>query len=112
MHYSGSTSGPPPEGYSSVTVGKSEEKVYFVDFSEDYKRCLRLARERMEDEEQLTVFEQKEMEWVETLRKNRSKPLGEKLRQLKVSTYTVGENQPEISHFQFSIFTIHFSFCN
>ena len=87
MHYSGSTSGPPPEGYSSVTVGKSEEKVYFVDFSEDYKRCLRLARERMEDEEQLTVFEQKEMEWVETLRKNRSKPLGEKLRQLKVSTY-------------------------
>ena len=104
MHYSGSTSGPPPEGYSSVTVGKSEEKVYFVDFSEDYKRCLRLARERMEDEEQLTVFEQKEMEWVETLRKNRSKPLGEKLRQLKVSTYTVGENQPKISHFQSSLF--------
>ena len=108
MHYSGSTSGPPPEGYSSVTVGKSEEKVYFVDFSEDYKRCLRLARERMEDEEQLTVFEQKEMEWVETLRKNRSKPLGEKLRQLKVSTYTVGENQLEISHFQFSLFIFLF----
>ena len=108
MHYSRSTSGPPPEGYSSVTVGKSEEKVYFVDFSEDYKRCLRLARERMEDEEQLTVFEQKEMEWVETLRKNRSKPLGEKLRQLKVSTYTVGENQPEISHFQFSLFIFLF----
>ena len=43
-----------------------------------------MAREKLEDEEQLTVFEQKEMEWVETLRKNRSKPLGEKLRQLKV----------------------------
>ena len=108
MHYSGSTSGPPPEGYSSVTVGKSEEKVYFVDFSEDYKRCLRLARERMEDEEQLTVFEQKEMEWVETLRKNRSKPLGEKLRQLKVSTYTVGEINQKYLIFTF-LLVIEFS---
>ena len=79
--------------------------MYFVDFSEDYKRCLRLARERMEDEEQLTVFEQKEMEWVETLRKNRSKPLGEKLRQLKVSTYTVSEN-----HQKYLIFNFHYSF--
>ena len=108
MHYSGSTSGPPPEGYSSVTVGKSEEKVYFVDFSEDYKRCLRLARERMEDEEQLTVFEQKEMEWVETLRKNRSKPLGEKLRQLKVSTYTAGEINQKYLIFTF-LLVIEFS---
>ena len=108
MHYSGSTSGPPPEGYSSVTVGKSEEKVYFVDFSEDYKRCLRLARERMEDEEQLTVFEQKEMEWVETLRKNRSKPLGEKLRQLKVSSYTVGEINQKYLIFTF-LLVIEFS---
>ena len=44
-----------------------------------------MAREKMEDEEHLTVFEQKEMEWIETLRKNRSKPLAEKLHSLKVN---------------------------
>ena len=71
-----------------MTVGKSEEKVYFVDFSEDYKRCLRMAREKLEDEEQLTLFEQKELEWVETLRKNRSRPLAEKLHSLKVKYLT------------------------
>ena len=43
-----------------------------------------MAREKLEDEEQLAVFEQKELEWVETLRKNRSRPLAEKLHQLKV----------------------------
>ena len=62
--------------------------VFYVDFSDDYKRCLKMAREKLEREEHLSELERKEMDWVEYLKENRNKPLSEKLLKLKVSRST------------------------
>ena len=59
-----------------------------MDFSDDYKRCLKMAREKLEREEHLSELERKEMDWVEYLKENRNKPLSEKLLKLKVSRST------------------------
>ena len=76
------------DGYSFVPTGPGQgggAGVYFIDFSDDYKRCLKLARKKLEEEENISELERKEMEWVEYLKESRNKPLSEKLIQLKVS---------------------------
>ena len=76
------------DGYSFVPTGPGEgggAGVYFIDFSEDYKRCLKMAREELEREHYISFLEQDEMDWVEFLKESRGKPLSEKLLHLKVN---------------------------
>ena len=79
------------DGYRFVPTGPgkgSGSGVYFIDFSDDYKRCLRKARAELEQREKLTQLEKQEMNWINDLKENRAKPLGDKLIQLKVSIYS------------------------
>ena len=62
-------------------VNKTHNPWYLI----NYKRCLKLARKKLEEEENISELERKEMEWVEYLKESRNKPLSEKLIQLKVS---------------------------
>ncbi len=75
------------EGLSFVPTGPgkgSGSGVYFVDFSDDYKKCLKKAREKLEKDEKLSQIEKQEMDWINELKESRSKPLFDKLIQLKV----------------------------
>ena len=77
-------------GYSFVPTGPGQGSgsgVYFIDSSDDYKRCLKMAREKLEKEEKLTILEKEEMNWVKSLKETREKTLTEKLLQLKVGEF-------------------------
>lgn len=69
-------------GYHTILSGS--EPIHFVDFSNDYKKCLKLARENLEKNEKLSLLEKQENEWINDLKGIRGKPLSEKLIQLKV----------------------------
>ena len=75
-------------GFSFVPTGPgkgSGSGVFFIDFSDDYKRCLKLARDKVEKEENLSKLEKEEMNWIKSLKESREKSLNEKMIQLKVS---------------------------
>ena len=51
-------------GFSFVPTGPGEGSgsgVYFIDFSDEYKHCLKLARDKLEKEEHLSKLEKEEM---------------------------------------------------
>ena len=84
-------------GFSFVPTGPGKgtgSGVYFIDFSDDYKRCLKLARDKVEREEKLSQLEKDEMNWIKSLKQNREKSLNEKMLQLKVSLHL--HIQPQI----------------
>ena len=77
-------------GFSFVPTGPgkgSGSGVFFIDFSDDYKRCLKLARDKVEKEENLSKLEKEEMNWIKSLKESREKSLNEKMIQLKVSLF-------------------------
>ena len=79
-------------GFSFVPTGPgkgSGSGVYFIDFSDDYKRCLKLARDKVEKEENLSKLEKEEMNWIKSLKESREKSLNEKMIQLKVSQFII-----------------------
>ena len=79
-------------GFSFVPTGPgkgSGSGVYFIDFSDDYKRCLKLARDKVEKEENLSALEKEEMNWIKSLKESREKSLNEKMIQLKVSQFII-----------------------
>ena len=78
-------------GFSFVPTGPgkgSGSGVFFIDFSDDYKRCLKLARDKVEKEEKLSKLEKEEMNWIKSLKESREKSLNEKMIQLKVSLFS------------------------
>ena len=58
--------------------------VYYVDFSDEYKTCLKNAREELEKESRLSYLEKKESKWVDEISKDRDMPIEDRLLQLKV----------------------------
>jgi hypothetical protein len=77
------------DGYSFVPTGPgkgSGSGVFFIDFSDDYKRCLKLARENLEKMDHLSQLEQNESDWIKEIHKTRDMTLSEKLTYLKVGT--------------------------
>ncbi len=58
--------------------------VYYIDFSDDFKKCLKLAREKLEKTEHVSEAEKMEDDWIGSLAEVRSRPLDEKFYNLKV----------------------------
>ena len=80
-------SGPELEGLSYVSTGPgfgSGSGVYYVDFSNEYKECLRIARDELERETQLSFLEKKEAKWADEISHDRSLSIEDRLLQLKV----------------------------
>ena len=53
--------------HSSATLA-SKKGVYYLDFSEDYKTCVKNARESVEKESHLSELEKMELAWVEEMK--------------------------------------------
>ena len=75
------------EGLSYVPTGVGfggGGGVYYIDFSDEYKTCLKKARDELEKETKLSYLEKKETKWVDEISKNRDLPIDDRLIQLKV----------------------------
>ena len=75
------------EGLSFVPTGPGQGGgggIYYVDFSEEYKICLKRARDELEKESQLSHLEKKESKWVDEISQDRDLPIDHRLIQLKV----------------------------
>ena len=80
---------PEMEGLSFVPTGPgygSGGGVYYVDFSDEYKTCLKRARDEVEKETQLSVLEKKEAKWADEISQDRNLSIEDRLLQLKVLT--------------------------
>ena len=80
-------SAPELEGLSFVQTGPGYGGgggIYYVDFSEEYKICLKKARDELEKESQLSHLEKKESKWVDEISQDRDLPIDHRLIQLKV----------------------------
>ena len=64
---------------------------------------MRLARDKVEKEENLSKLEKEEMNWIKSLKESREKSLNEKMIQLKVSQILNSDRS--------AIRSIFFSFC-
>ena len=81
---------PELEGLSFVSTGPgygSGSGVYYVDFSDEYKTCLKRARDEVEKETQLSFLEKKEAKWADEISQDRNLSIEDRLLQLKVLTY-------------------------
>ena len=77
------------EGLSFVSTGPgygSGSGVYYVDFSDEYKTCLKRARDEVEKETQLSFLEKKEAKWADEISQDRNLSIEDRLLQLKVLT--------------------------
>ena len=75
------------EGLSFVSTGPGQGTgggVYYVDFSDEYKACLKRARDELEKETQLSALEKKEAKWADEISQDRNLPIDDRLLQLKV----------------------------
>ena len=75
------------EGLSFVSTGPGQGTgggVYYVDFSDEYKTCLKRARDELEKETQLSALEKKEAKWADEISQDRNLPIDDRLLQLKV----------------------------
>ena len=75
------------EGLSFVSTGPGHGTgggVYYVDFSDEYKTCLKRARDELEKETQLSALEKKEAKWADEISQDRNLPIDDRLLQLKV----------------------------
>ena len=78
---------PELEGLSYVSTGPGQGSgsgVYFVDFSDEYKSCLKRTREEIEKETHLSMLEKREAKWADEISKDRNLPIEDRLLQLKV----------------------------
>lgn len=50
------------------TSGPGKKGVYYLDFSDDYKNCVKVVRETVEKESRLSELEKKEAAWVEDMK--------------------------------------------
>ena len=78
------------EGLSFVSTGPGQGTgggVYYVDFSDEYKTCLKRARDELEKETQLSALEKKEAKWADEISQDRNLPIDDRLLQLKVRKY-------------------------
>jgi hypothetical protein len=81
---------PELEGLSFVSTGPghgSGSGVYYIDFSDEYKTCLKRARDEVEKETQLSFLEKKEAKWADEISQDRNLSIEDRLLQLKVLTY-------------------------
>lgn len=93
----------PKKGFDSILTGF--DQVQFVDFSRDYKKCLKMARENLEKNEKLSLLEKQEMQWINDLKEIRGKPLSQKLIQLKVNQGPFDPSTHLFSCFEFAVGT-------
>ena len=78
---------PELEGLSYVSTGPGQGSgggVYYVDFSDEYKTCLKRSRDEIEKETHLSMLEKREAKWADEISKDRNLPIEDRLLQLKV----------------------------
>ena len=78
---------PELEGLSFISTGPgygTGSGVYYIDFSDEYKGCLRRARDELEKETHLSFLEKKEAKWADEISQDRNLPIEDRLLQLKV----------------------------
>ena len=81
---------PELEGLSYVSTGPGQGSgggVYYVDFSDEYKTCLKRSRDEIEKETHLSMLEKREAKWADEISKDRNLPIEDRLLQLKVFSY-------------------------
>lgn len=81
---------PELEGLSYVSTGPGQGSgsgVYYVDFSDEYKTCLKRSRDEIEKETHLSILEKREAKWADEISKDRNLPIEDRLLQLKVSKF-------------------------
>ena len=82
---------PELEGLSYVSTGPGQGSgggVYYVDFSDEYKTCLKRSRDEIEKETHLSMLEKREAKWTDEISKDRNLPIEDRLLQLKVFLQT------------------------
>ena len=55
-------------GRAIPTSGPGKKGVYYLDFSDDYKNCVKTVREIVEKESRLSELEKTEAAWVEEMK--------------------------------------------
>ena len=81
---------PELEGLSYVSTGPGQGSgggVYYVDFSDEYKTCLKRSRDEIEKATHLSMLEKREAKWADEISKDRNLPIEDRLLQLKVFSY-------------------------
>ena len=81
---------PELEGLSYVSTGPGQGSgggVYYVDFSDEYKTCLKRSRDEIEKETHLSMLEKREAKWADEISKDRNLPIEDRLLQLKVFSH-------------------------
>ena len=82
---------PELEGLSYVSTGPGQGSgggVYYVDFSDEYKTCLKRSRDEIEKETHLSMLEKREAKWADEISKDRNLPIEDRLLQLKVFSHS------------------------